>query len=117
MFYLCNINELYIFANFSLKINFLFILGFVLFMVGLFSVIFIIERVIVFLMCIELMWLGVGLSFLGAFLFLKDSIVLVYTIVVLGIAASETALGLSILVNFYRINKSISLRNLNKLRG
>jgi NADH-quinone oxidoreductase subunit K len=111
------LNQLYIFGSFVLNINFIFILGFSLFLIGLFGIIYSLERVIIYLMCIELMWLGVGLSFLGTYLVYQDPIALVFAIAVLSIAAAETAIGLALLVNFYRINKSISLRYLSNLRG
>jgi NADH-quinone oxidoreductase subunit K len=111
------VDTLYIFGNFNIKLNFIFILGFTLFLVGLFGIIYSLERVIIYLMCIELMWLGIGVSFLGTYIYFNDPIGLVFAIAVLSIAAAETAIGLALLVNFYRINKSISLRYLSNLRG
>ncbi|MAE59598.1 MAG: NADH-quinone oxidoreductase subunit K [Halobacteriovorax sp.] len=111
------LSKLYIFGNLSLNINFLFILGFSLFLIGLFGIIYSLERVIIYLMCVELMWLGVGICFLSNYLYTQNPIALVFAIAVLSIAAAETAIGLALLVNFYRINKSISLRYLSNLRG
>lgn len=49
------INKSYIFGNFILEINFLFTLGFSLFLMGLFGIIYSLERLIIYLMCVELM--------------------------------------------------------------
>lgn len=111
------INKLYIFGSVNLSLNFLFLIGFTLFLVGLFGIIYSLERVIIYLMCIELMWLGVGILFLGSYLYFNEPMGLVFAISVLSIAAAETAIGLALLVNFYRVNKSISLRYLSNLRG
>lgn len=49
------LNKYYIFGNFTFSVNFMFILGFSLFLMGLFGIIYSLERVIIYLMCIELM--------------------------------------------------------------
>jgi|TARA_R100001480_G_C4688772_1_gene175846 NADH:ubiquinone oxidoreductase subunit K len=49
------LNKYYIFGNFILNVNFIFILGFSLFLMGLFGIVYSLERVIIYLMCIELM--------------------------------------------------------------
>jgi len=112
-----NFNELYIFGNFFFKVNFLIYIGISIFLIGLFGIVYSLERVIIFLMCIELMWLGIGVCFLSTYILFSDPIGLVFAIAVLSIAAAETAIGLALLVNFYHINKSISLRYLSNLRG
>lgn len=114
---LANLNQLYIFGYNSLPLNFLIYLGISLFFVGLFGIIYSLERIIIFFMCIELMWLGISLCFLGTYVFFNNPVGLIFSIVILSIAASETAIGLALLVNFYHINKSISLRYLSNLRG
>jgi len=111
------INEFYIFGNVFIKVNFLFLLGISLFFVGLFGVVYSMERIIIFLMCVELMWLGVGVCFLGLYAYITTPFSLVFAIAVLSIAAAETAIGLALLVNYYRVNKTISLRYLSNLRG
>lgn len=117
MFFFNILNEYYIFGNVAVKVNFLFLLGVSLFIIGLFGVIYSMERVIIFLMCIELMWLGVGVNFLALYAYFATPFGLVFAISVLSIAAAETAIGLALLVNYYRINKTISLRYLSNLRG
>ena len=112
-----NLNLNYYFGDIFLNINFLFILGLFLFCLGLFGTFYRVDRLIIFLMCIELMWLGVGVCFLSSYIYFLTPVSLVFALIILAMAAAETAIGLSLLVNFYRINKSISLRFLSNLRG
>ena len=68
-------------------------------------------------MSIELMLLAIS------FLFLINSIVLdnlngqIFTIMILTVAAAESAIGLAILVAYYRIRGTIAVKSLNLLRG
>lgn len=101
----------------SLNVNFVLILAFFLFFLGLFGTLFKINHLIIFFMSIELMWLGISLCFLSSYILFLTPVNLIFAIAILAIAAAETAIGLSLLVNFYRINKSISLRYLSNLRG
>lgn len=114
--FLINDNN-YIYGYFSIQINFLFWLGILLFSIGLFGVIYSIERLIVFLMCVELMWLGVGICFLSMYLHFSDVYGLIFALVILSIAAAESAIGLALIVNYYRLNNSINLKYLTNLRG
>ena len=63
------------------------------------------------------MWLGISLCFLGAYILFNNVIGLLFAIMILTVAAAEAAIGLSLLINFYRIHKNISLRYLTNLRG
>lgn len=68
-------------------------------------------------MSIELMLLAI------AFLFLINSIVIdnligeIFTLMVLTVAAAESAIGLAILVAYYRVRGTIAVKSLNLLRG
>lgn len=68
-------------------------------------------------MSIELMLLAI------AFLFLINSVVIdnligeIFTLMVLTVAASESAIGLAILVAYYRVRGTIAVKSLNLLRG
>jgi NADH:ubiquinone oxidoreductase subunit K len=107
----------YVNNYYFVKINIVFLIGISFFLIGIFGIILKINQLIIFLICIELMWLGISICFLGNYIFFLTNISLIFALVILTIAASETAIGLSLLVNFYRINKSISLKYLTNLRG
>lgn len=118
MFFLNYNNYYFYYENVFVKINFLFFFGIFLFLIGIIGTFLRVDRLIIFLMCIELMWLGISLCFLNYYtLFNFDKISLIFSLLILTVAAGETAIGLSLIVNFYRINKSISLRYLSNLRG
>jgi NADH-quinone oxidoreductase subunit K len=68
-------------------------------------------------MCIEMLWLSASLLFLGTFLMTQNPFGLIFTIVILSVAAAETAIGLALLVNFYRSFKTLEITSLANLRG
>ena len=69
------------------------------------------KNILVAIMCIELLLLAVNISFILFSLYLDDSFGLVFVLFVLTIAASESALGLSILTVFHRLKSSILLES------
>ena len=92
-------------------------IGVILFILGVLGIVLNRSNIIIMLMCIELMLLAIS------FLFLINSIVLdnimgqIFTIMILTVAAAETAIGLAILVAYYRIRGTIAIKTLNLLRG
>ena len=63
------------------------------------------------------MLLSVSLNFLIVSSSLNDLIGLVVAIFIITVAAVESAIGLSIMISFYKIKGSISIRSLNLLKG
>nr|YP_009547077.1 NADH dehydrogenase subunit 4L [Halichondria panicea]AYV91355.1 NADH dehydrogenase subunit 4L [Halichondria panicea]AYV91366.1 NADH dehydrogenase subunit 4L [Halichondria panicea]QDH12167.1 NADH dehydrogenase subunit 4L [Halichondria sp. HK-2019] len=91
--------------------------GVILFIFGVLGIVLNRSNLIIMLMSIELMLLGI------AFLFLINSVVIdnligeVFTLMVLTVAAAESAIGLAILVAYYRVRGTIAVKSLNLLRG
>jgi len=75
------------------------------------------KNVIVILMCIELILLAVNINFAAFSHFLQDIGGQVFIFFVLTVAASEVAVGLAILVAFYRNRRSINVEDINTLQG
>lgn len=75
------------------------------------------KNVITILMCIELMLLAVNINFAAFSHFLNDIAGQVFVFFVLTVAASEVAVGLAILVAFYRTRRSIEIEDINTLQG
>ena len=75
------------------------------------------KNVIVLLMCIELMLLAVNINLVAFSHFLNDLAGQVFVFFVLTVAASEVAVGLAILVSFYRLRRSIDVEDINTLQG
>jgi NADH:ubiquinone oxidoreductase subunit K len=97
-----------------LELNFIAIMLFVL---GLLGIIFNRTNLILVLMSIEIILLAVSINLL-IFSFLLNSVLgQIFSIFILTVAAAESAIGLSIMVAFYKIKGSISIRSLNLLKG
>jgi len=75
------------------------------------------KNVITILMCIELLLLAVNINFVAFSHFLGDLAGQIFVFFVLTVAASEVAVGLAILVAFYRQRRSIEIEDINTLQG
>lgn len=75
------------------------------------------KNVIVLLMCIELMLLAVNINLVAFSHYLNDLAGQIFVFFVLTVAASEVAVGLAILVAFYRLRRSIDVEDINTLQG
>lgn len=89
----------------------------ILFVVGVFGIFLNRKNVIVILMSIELMLLAVNINFVAFSAFLNDLAGQAFTMFILTVAAAEAAIGLAILVVFFRNKGSIAVEDLSKLRG
>ncbi len=75
------------------------------------------KNVITILMCIELMLLAVNINLVAFSHFLQNLDGQIFVFFVLTVAASEIAVGLAILVAFYRTRRSIEAEDMNTLQG
>ena len=75
------------------------------------------KNLIIILMSIELMLLSLNFCFIISTVLLDDIMGQVFALYVLVVAAAESAIGLSILVAYYRVRGTISVQYLNLLRG
>ncbi len=89
----------------------------VLFLIGLSGIILNRKNIIVMLMSVELMLLAVNLNFIIYSVYLDDIMGQMFALLVLTVAAAEAAIGLAILVVYYRVRGSISVENIHLLRG
>ncbi len=89
----------------------------VLFLVGLSGIFLNRKNIIVILMSVELILLAVNLNLITSSVYLDDSIGYVFALFVLTIAASESAIGLAILVIYFRVTKSIQVETIHALKG
>jgi len=91
--------------------------GFMLFIVGILGLFVTRRNIIVILMCIELMLLGLNIDFIVYSFYLDDLIGEIFSLFVLTIAAAESAIGLAILVLYYRLKGTIGIEHANFLKG
>jgi NADH-quinone oxidoreductase subunit K len=92
-------------------------LALILFVIGIIGIVVNRKNLILMLMSIELMLLSLNFSFITATAILDDIIGQIFALYVLVVAAAESAIGLSILVAYYRVRGTISVEYLNLLRG
>ena len=102
-------------VNISLD-HFLF-LGAILFTIGVLGIFLNKKNVIIILMSIELILLAVNINFVSFSTFSGDVSGQVFAMLTLTVAAAEAAIGLAILVVFFRNLGSISVEKINKLKG
>ncbi len=93
------------------------ILAAILFTIGISGIFLNRKNVIVILMSIELMLLAVNINFVAFSASLQDMVGQVFTIFILTVAAAEAAVGLAILVVYYRNRGSISVTDINIMKG
>ena len=89
----------------------------VLFTLGLFGVFLNRKNVIIILMSIELMLLAVNINMVAFSTHLQDLVGQVFAMFVLTVAAAEAAIGLAILVTYYRNRGSIAVEDINLMKG
>ena len=91
--------------------------GIILFILGVLGIVLNRSNLIIMLMSIELMLLAISFLFLINSVVIDNLIGQIFTIMILTVAASESAIGLAILVAYYRIRGTIAVKSLNFLRG
>ena len=89
----------------------------VLFTLGVFGVFLNRKNVIVILMSVELILLAVNLNLVAFSHFLGDLTGQIFALLVLTVAAAEAAIGLAILVVYYRNRGSIAVEDINMMKG
>ena len=89
----------------------------VLFTLGIFGIFLNRKNVIVILMSIELMLLAVNINLVAFSRFLEDMTGQVFAMFVLTVAAAEAAIGLAILVVYFRNRGSIAVEDINLRKG
>ncbi|OYX15256.1 MAG: NADH-quinone oxidoreductase subunit K [Rhizobiales bacterium 32-66-8] len=75
------------------------------------------KNVIVILMSVELILLAVNINLVSFSAFLGNMVGQVFALLVLTVAAAEAAIGLAILVVFYRNRGSIAVEDINAMKG
>jgi NADH-quinone oxidoreductase subunit K len=89
----------------------------ILFTLGIFGIFLNRRNVIIILMSIELMLLAVNINFVAFSSFLHDLTGQVFAMFVLTVAAAEAAIGLAILVVYFRNRGTIAVEDINLMRG
>jgi NADH-quinone oxidoreductase subunit K len=88
-----------------------------LFTIGVFGIFVNRKNVIVILMSVELILLAVNINLVAFSSFLGDLVGQVFAMFVLTVAAAEAAVGLAILVVYFRNRGNIAVEDLNLMKG
>ena len=89
----------------------------ILFTLGVFGIFLNRKNVIVILMSVELILLAVNINFVAFSSHLSDIVGQVFALLILTVAAAEAAIGLAILVVFFRNRGSIAVEDINMMKG
>ncbi|WP_379546649.1 NADH-quinone oxidoreductase subunit NuoK [Qipengyuania sp. DSG2-2] len=89
----------------------------ILFVLGVLGIFLNRKNIIVILMAIELILLGVNLNLVAFSAFLNDLTGQIFAMFVLTVAAAEAAIGLAILVIYFRARGTIAVDDVDRLKG
>lgn len=89
----------------------------IIFTVGIFGIFLNRRNVIVIMMSIELMLLAVNINLVAFATHLNDLVGQVFVMFILTVAAAEAAIGLAILVIYFRNHGSIAVEDINLMKG
>jgi NADH-quinone oxidoreductase subunit K len=91
--------------------------GAILFTLGILGIFINRKNVIIILMSVELILLSVNINLVAFSASLGDLVGQVFALIVLTVAAAEAAIGLAILVAYYRNRGSIAVEDVNLMKG
>jgi len=101
----------------TIPLEYYLILASTIFAIGIFGIFMNRKNLIVMLMSIELMLLAVNINFVAFSAHWHDLVGQVFSMFILTVAAAEAAIGLAILVVFFRVRKSIAVEDIRELHG
>jgi len=102
---------------FLLSFSNIHLFSIILFILGVCGIIFNYKNIILTLISIELSLLSINLNFIFSSILLNDIVGIFFSLIILTVAAAEAAIGLAILVLFYRLRSSIIFNYINFLRS
>lgn len=89
----------------------------ILFVLGVLGIFINRKNIIVILMAIELILLGVNINLVAFSAYLGDLVGQIFAMFVLTVAAGEAAIGLAILVIYFRARGTIAVDDVNRMKG
>ena len=92
-------------------------LGAVIFTIGIVGIFLNRKNIIIILMCVELILLAVNINLVSFSIFINDLTGQIFTLFILTVAAAEAAIGLAIIVIYYKNKGSINVESINALKG
>ena len=102
---------------FDIGIGHYLILGAIIFTIGVVGIFLNRKNIIVILMSVELILLAVNINLVSFSIFMSDITGQIFTLYILTVAAAEAAIGLAIIVVYYRNSGTIRVEQIDKLKG
>ena len=92
-------------------------LGGVIFLLGVIGIFLNRKNIIVILMSVELILLSVNINLVAFSTYSNEIVGQIFTFFILTVAAAEAAIGLAIIVSYYRNKGSIRVQDINEMKG
>jgi NADH-quinone oxidoreductase subunit K len=88
-----------------------------LYLIGVIGLILNRKNILIIIMCLEIMLLSINLNFITFSIYLDDLLGQMFVLYILTVAATESSIGLAILVIFYRIKKTILIEDIITIKS
>lgn len=98
-------------------VNLLTATGFIVFGIGLTGIFFNRRLVLSILLAVELTLLSINLLMLTFAASMEDLVGVVFALYILCVAAAESAIGLALIIIWYRVRRTVSVQYINLLKG
>jgi NADH-quinone oxidoreductase subunit K len=92
-------------------------LGGIIFLLGVVGIFLNRKNIIVILMSVELILLSVNINLVAFSTYSNEIVGQIFTFFILTVAAAEAAIGLAIIVSYYRNRGSIKVQDINEMKG
>ena len=102
---------------FEISLGHYLILAATIFTIGVVGIFLNRKNIIVILMSIELILLAVNINLVSFSIYLNDLVGQIFTLFILTVAAAEAAIGLAIIVVYYRNKGSIRVEDIHSMKG
>ncbi len=102
---------------FDISLGHYLILAATIFTIGIVGIFLNRKNIIVILMSIELILLAVNINLVSFSIYMNDLVGQIFTLFILTVAAAEAAIGLAIIVIYYRNSGTIRVQEIDKLKG
>ena len=102
---------------FEITLGHYLVLASTIFTIGVVGIFLNRKNIIVILMSIELILLAVNINLVSFSIYLNDLVGQIFTLFILTVAAAEAAIGLAIIVIYYRNSGTIRVQEIDKLKG
>ena len=97
-----------------ININYILTVLVILFFIGILGLVLNIKNILITLMALELILLGVNLNFVVFSVYLDDIVGQIFVLFILTIAATESSIGLALLMVYFKLKNSIHMEKIRK---